>query len=331
MRMGKVGRAEDIRPVPVGFFVRRSGQQRQDLVRVLLEKAAHPLLVVFQLRVRKDDERSAFFPVEAVQQSLSVDPAGLVGFVGQLSEGVAVHGHVVLRIRFADQLFGRQFTQILDGGGFIALQQLLPGLERLFEQTEGMRRLGARDGGAFHHRSPEQALRERRGADRADGSRAGGFAGQRHLVRIPAEGGDIVAHPFQRLDLVQQAVVAGAAVLVLRRQLVQRKIAEYAEPVAHIDDDDAVSGQRLAVIVLIPGLAGLQGAAVDVYQDGELLSFLRAGGLPDVDVERILAHRRHPVVIQTDLVVVVADDLRERVIDGQIGGLHAHGREAVRL
>ena len=150
-------------------------------------------------------------------------------------------------------------------------------------------------------------------------------------ARVAPEGGDVVPHPFQRLDLVQQAVIAGRSVRRFRRQLLQGQIPENAQAVAHVDDDHALLRQALPVVVLIPGLAGLQGAAVDEEEHRQRVSRLCAGGLPDVDVERILAHRRHPVVIQTDLVVVVADDLRERVIDGQIGGLHAHGREAVRL
>ena len=70
-----------------------------------------------------------------------------------------------------------------------------------------------------------------------------------------------MADPLESLDLVQQPEVAGRALLFHHLRSCQE--AKNAESVAHIDADDAVAGVAFAAVVPVPGLAGLQGAAVD--------------------------------------------------------------------
>ena len=54
----------------------------------------------------------------------------------------------------------------------------------------------------------EQPLRQRRSAQHADGDPAGRFAEDCHLVRVAAESSDILLHPLETRDHVQQAVIA---------------------------------------------------------------------------------------------------------------------------
>ena len=51
----------------------------------------------------------------------------------------------------------------------------------------------------------------------------------------------------------------------------------------------------------------------------------------DIQVQSVLADRGAPVVVKRDLVIVEADELCERVDDRQLGGLHYHRGELVRL
>ena len=60
-------------------------------------------------------------------------------------------------------------------------------------------------------RTVEQTLCGRRAEQRADAHAAGGLAEDRHVVRVAAERGDVVAYPPKRGDLVEDAEVAGAA------------------------------------------------------------------------------------------------------------------------
>ena len=89
------------------------------------------------------------------------------------------------------------------------LRELLPlrfsGREPLgSEGSARTRQIGA----ALADRLLEQALRQRRCHQRADRERSRRLAEDRDVVGIAAEGRDVLLHPLQRGDLIQQAVVA---------------------------------------------------------------------------------------------------------------------------
>ena len=190
-----------------------------------------------------------------------------------------------------------------------------------------MRRLDGGDGRAFEQHAPEQPRRERRSAQRADRGRTGRLARERDVIRIAAERGDVVAHPLERLDLVEQAIVARRAVWRFFRQFAVGEIAEHAQTIGEIHIDRTLARQVLAPVIAVPGLAGLQRAAVDI--DVHRQSLCRAGGLEDVEIQRVLADGGAAVVRKRDLVIVIADDLGKRIVDRQIGRLHAHRRKVV--
>ena len=327
VRIVEEDRAVDLRPVRLRLRVRRGGVDREDLVGAVAEIAADTSLVILQLRLREHHEGGALLAVVAVQDRLFVVDAAAVGLVRRLGQGVAVDRHVVLRIRLAHQLFGRERPQLGDARRAVTRFELASALQRLVQRAEGVRRLDGGDGRALQDHAVEQARGQRRGAQRAHRRRARRLAGERHVVRIAAEGADIVPHPFERLDLVEQTVVARRAVGRFGDQLLVCEVAEHAQAVAHVDDDHALAREPQAAVIGVPGLSGLQRAAVD--EDVHRQAADLAGGLPHVDVERILAHGRDIIVFERDLIVVIADDLRQRAVQRRIRRLHGLRREAV--
>jgi hypothetical protein len=135
-------------------------------------------------------------------------------------------------------------------------------------------------GSALQDRAAEQPARavHRHQAGRAHGARR--LAGDRHLVGVPPEGGDVVAHPLERRDLVEQPAV-------LRSAVAEQQEAVGAEPVVDRHRDDAVPGEGRPVVHRHGAGPEHEGAAVDPHQHGQ------AGGVrvgrPDVEVEDLLA------------------------------------------
>ena len=320
-------RAVDLCPVQVGFFIGRSGIELQQVVGVFAEVRAYLLLIVFHIRAVKHDERRAFLFIVAVQDRLFVVHAFLIGFVRCLGQRVAVHGHVVVHLRFIHELFGAEGAQLGDSGTAELLLGRLARFEFFVEGAEGVRRVDGRGGGAFQYHAAEQPLCKRRGAQGAHARRACRFAREGDVVGVAAKGADIIAHPFERLDLVEHAVVARRAVCRFGGELLVRKVAEDAQPIAHIDGNHALFGESLAAVVRVPRLTCLQRPAVNVDQHGRFAEFSR--GLADIQVEGVLADRFRVIIIEGDLVVMITDDLRERVVDRQVPRLHAHRREVI--
>ena len=104
-----------------------------------------------------------------------------------------------------------------------------------------------------------------------------------------------------------------------------RQEAENAEAVAHVDADDAVPGIALAAVILIPGLPSLQRAAVDV--DGHRRLLHAARRLPNVEIKAVLRIGLAVIVIQRNPVVMVPNDLCQRIVDRQVLHLHRHRRK----
>ena len=136
------------------------------------------------------------------------------------------------------------------------------------DAAHAQRDLGRDDpvgGPALGDGPPEQALGPGHGQERADAHGAGRLAEDRDVGRVAAEGRDVVAHPLERGDLVEQAEV--------RIAVGEVEEALGADAVVDRHADDAVAGEAAAVV----GRAGpdLEHAARDPDHDRQ------AGGRSD--------------------------------------------------
>ena len=132
---------------------------------------------------------------------------------------------------------------------------------------------------ALQDRPPEQPLGAGHREQHADAHRPGGLAEDRHVAGVPAEGSDVLPHPLQRGDLVEQAEVGDA-------------VAEIEEPLrarTPVDDDTdhPVPGEAAAVVGR--RRADLEHAALDPDHHRQPCS----AGIrrPDVEVQAFLGRR----------------------------------------
>ncbi len=88
-------------------------------------------------------------------------------------------------------------------------------------------------GAALDDRAMEQAFACRHRHHGRDLAAAAGLAEDRHVGRIAAEFGDVVAHPFERRDQIEHAGIG--AVGELRQQLPEIEKAERVQPVVDRD------------------------------------------------------------------------------------------------
>ena len=95
---------------------------------------------------------------------------------------------------------------------------------------------------ALHDRALEQPGRLPAQHQREHRIRAGGLSEDGHPVGIATECADVVVHPLQCQDLVAKTEIVHAA---------GAEVAEYAEPVADPDDDDAACSRELVGVVLL--------------------------------------------------------------------------------
>jgi hypothetical protein len=136
---------------------------------------------------------------------------------------------------------------------------------------------------ALEDHAMEQPARGGHGEQHADRDRAGGFAHHGDLARIAAERGDVVPHPAQRRDLIEQQAVAR---VMAGREVAEVEQARQAEPVVDRDGDDALLGERHAVIQRRRARAHDERAAVDPHHDRVRAG---AGGREHVEVQAVLA------------------------------------------
>lgn len=99
------------------------------------------------------------------------------------------------------------------------------------------------------------------GQQRQDRERARRLARHRHGVRVPAERDDVLPHPAQRRELVEQPEIAFA-------HLRQAQESQGAQPVVDGDDDEvAALGEHGAVVPAEAARAAGVAAAVQEHQD----------------------------------------------------------------
>ena len=76
------------------------------------------------------------------------------------------------------------------------------------------------------------------------------FACDGHIRGIAPESADVLLDPSQRLNLIEQAVIAGYPKRRLRAKFRMREISEDSKTIVDGDDDDALRGQPCTVIDL---------------------------------------------------------------------------------
>ena len=154
---------------------------------------------------------------------------------------------------------------------------------------------------ALDDRAVEEAVRQSGGQERRHGHCASGLAANRHVIRVAAEAGDVLLHPFQSLDLVQGAVVAGNAVFAFLAQLGQGQEAKQVHTVLDAHHDDALRRQFGGVELHLGSVAMVIAAAVDPNHDREQLIF-RMLRCIDVQIQAIFADFRIISFIKIELV-----------------------------
>ena len=107
-----------------------------------------------------------------------------------------------------------------------------------------------RGNAAFHDRAMEQPLAAGRHEMQADALAPCGRARNRDVVRVSAERGDMVAHPFERRTLIEQAIVARRGVRgILGAERGMGQKTEGAESIVRRHDDRAgLFGHAPAVV-----------------------------------------------------------------------------------
>ena len=137
----------------------------------------------------------------------------------------------------------------------------------------------------------EQPPGDRRAAEHADDGRAGRLAEDREVVRVAAERRDVVLHPGEGGNGVEERLVAGRFAARLLGEFRVREEAECAEAIVEVDEHHALLRQVLAVVVRAVAASLGVGAAVDPDHDRPPL--VRAVGVrPDVQEQAVLAGLR---------------------------------------
>ena len=97
---------------------------------------------------------------------------------------------------------------------------------------------------------------------------AGGLAVDRDVARVAAKRRDVVAHPFERSDLVEQSVVAGAPANGFLAQFGMRQETEQPESIVWRDDDHAALCEPFAVRARFRTGTSGEAAAVEYDEHG---------------------------------------------------------------
>lgn len=143
-------------------------------------------------------------------------------------------------------------------------------------------------GRALDDGAAEQAARGGSGQQGCDGGASAGLAEERHVVRVAAEGRDVLVHPHECGGLVEEAAVGGRP----------RNVPEPLESDAVVErhHDHPAPGEYLAVVAGIGAVARLPPATVDPHHDRQPVAGSRAGDLAGrgFDDDAGDAHGWHP-------------------------------------
>ena len=164
-----------------------------------------------------------------------------------------------------------QAEDVLGGGGTHLLERVvagpvhqgLAGCLALGERRAAQQRTVGDTAAALDDGPADEVLGQRRGDERLNAHGTGALAHDRNIVRISAEGGDVVLDPFQRSDLVQHAVVAGHVMCTLGRKRGMGEESEDTETVVEGHEHNSVLRPLFAVHFGLESPSGVVTAAVD--------------------------------------------------------------------
>ena len=173
--------------------------------------------------------------------------------------------------RLSAQVGGGECTQGFGSRGVHGVGVFLAFLLRLCQRlhvlagiclfADGTERTAAlRDGTA------EQSLGQGRRTQHADGDAARRFAEDGHLGRVATECGDVVLYPFERGNLVEDAIVARHVFGILGTQSRMGEETQSAYTVVDGDEHNALAGYRGTIVVR--GGAHGKTAAIDPDHHG---------------------------------------------------------------
>ena len=225
--------------------------------------------------------------------------------------------------------FRRQLPQLLHGGHAQVSHQFLrdlPGLLFSGGFVEGLDAASALQDGSPHH-----SLGEGRGDDGLNAHAAGGLACQGDLVRVASEGGNVLPHPLQGEDLVQDAVVAGHTLGVFPFQIRVGEEAEHVHPVVDGHQHHAFFGAAFPVELLLRAAAVHERPAVDPEQHRQLGAGFSVCRGPDVQVQAVLVPRRNHHVVKFFPVKLHGGKLRLGAPGGESGAVQRGGPGGVLL
>ena len=206
---------------------------------------------------------------------------------GQPGSGTETFRHHPLHC--LHHLFRRQCTHFLQGIGAGQLGEHFSLFDcvrhRLIPKDAGL--ISA---GRLHDRACHQVTRQRRREQRLDAHCTGGLAKDGNPVGVAAKCFDIFLHPFERSNLVKDAIVAAASVGVLFCQLRVAQKSKCTQPVVDRDQNHAFACKRFAVKLQLGPEPVNQCPTVNPEGNRQFLTGQRA---PDIQIQTVLIHRRH--------------------------------------
>ena len=144
----------------------------------------------------------------------------------------------------------------------------------------------------------KEPARDRRGQVVAHRVGAGALAKDRDVRGVATEGGDVLLHPAQRSDLVEEGVVAAEVEWRLGAERRMRQEAEGAEAIIERDQHDAGACESGAVVDRRP--AGSVGQRSTVNPDHHRAAVTRRGGRrPDVEGQAVFTRRLEGAAVRS--------------------------------
>ena len=218
-----------------------------------------------------------------------------------LSKNFAAVGHHQSAVNAGEAARGTQFLlglvpdlkELLRGDGTELFQGFATGILHGFlpEGVVLFRRCRRQDladtAAGTHYGLVEQTFTQGTHAVLLHAHAACALAHDGHVVRIAAKSGDVVMHPLNGTQLVEQAVVAGEASLFL--ELGQTHETHRAEAIVQRNTDHAFGRPYRAVEVLFVSAAAGEATAVDIDEYRQFVAFLGGIGGEDVQEQTVLA------------------------------------------
>ena len=160
----------------------------------------------------------------------------------------------------------------------------------------------------------EQTTSQRTLADGADTSGSGTLPEDGHIVGITAKLGDVGLDPLQRLDLIQDTVVAGHTVRTLSGELAVRHEAEDAQTVVDGDEHHILRSPLLTVELRLSPPAFTIAATVNPQGHRQFLVCLTSCLRIDIQIETVLA-------VGSLVAVAPLSSITARIVNSLIAGM----------